>query len=283
MSDEITPIPLDKIKIQKFNVRKKDIQTGIEDLAASIKAIGLLQPITVFLDSENDRYVILAGQRRFNAYSYLNEKNPGEGFDKIKALIIPEPATDQEKMALSLAENITQLQMQNPEIVKAVTELYNTYHDYEIVQEKFGLTSYMIDKYVRLARLPPKLIDAINDGEIHSNPKSAENAALRAVKALNYTKGGEIDEEFVVEMAKEYAKGEIEEEILTSEARKGGSVAEIKERAAKKPKTKIDINLSSDVAEKLNKVADNSGDSAVVKATSYVLDGVNRDYNELED
>ena len=283
MTADITSITLDKIKIQKFNVRKKDIQTGIEDLAASIKAVGLIQPISVFLDSENDRYVILAGQRRFNAYIYLNEKNLGEGFDKINAIIIPEPKSDQEKMALSLAENITQLQMQNPEIVKAVTELYNTYHDYDIVQEKFGLTSYMVDKYVRLARLPQKLIDAIHEGEIHSNSKSAENAALRAVKALNYTKGSEIDEEFVVEMAKEYAKGKFEEEILTSEVRKGGSIHEIKERAAKKTTTKIEVNLSLDVSEKLNKVADNSGDTASAKATSYVSEGVTKDYNELEE
>jgi len=283
LSQEVSLIPLEQIRIQKFNVRKKDIQTGIEDLAASIKAIGLLQPITVFLDSENDRYVILAGQRRFNAVSHLNEKYPEDGFDKIKAIVIPEPESDQEKMALSLAENVTQLPMQNPEIVKAVTELYNTYHDYDIVQEKFGLTRYMIDKFVRLARLPQRLVDAINEGEIHSQPKAAENAALRAVDALNYTKGGEVEEELVVEMAKEYAKGEIEAEILTSEARKGGSVSEIKERATKKPKTKIEINMSSDIAEKLSTVANNSGDSPSAKATSYVLEGVNRDYNELED
>mgnify|MGYP005635286651 FL=1 len=283
MSQEITLIPIDEVKIQKFNVRKKDIQTGIEDLAASIKAIGLLQPITVFLDSENKRYVILAGQRRFNAYTYLNEEFPGDGFDKIKAIIIPEPESDQEKMALSLAENVTQLPMQNLEIVKAVTELYNTYHDYAIVKEKYGLTEYMINKYVRLARLPQQVVDAINDGVIHSNPKTAENAALRAVDALNYTKGGEVDETFVVEMAKEYSKGEIEEELLTAEAKKGGGISEIKSRAAKKTTKKIEVNLSTDVHTKLSKVADDSGTNASAKATSYVLEGVNKDYNELEE
>jgi ParB family transcriptional regulator, chromosome partitioning protein len=283
MSQEITLIPIDEVKIQKFNVRKKDIQTGIEDLAASIKAIGLLQPITVFLDSENKRYVILAGQRRFNAYTYLNEEFPGEGFNEIKAIIIPEPESDQEKMALSLAENVTQLPMQNLEIVKAVTELYNTYHDYAIVKEKYGLTEYMINKYVRLARLPQQVVDAINDGVIHSNPKTAENAALRAVDALNYTKGGEVDETFVVEMAKEYSKGEIEEELLTAEAKKGGGISEIKSRAAKKTTKKIEVNLSTDVHTKLSKVADDSGTNASAKATSYVLEGVNKDYNELEE
>ena len=186
-------------------------------------------------------------------------------------------------MALSLAENVTQLPMQNLEIVKAVTELYNTYHDYAIVKEKYGLTEYMINKYVRLARLPQQVVDAINDGVIHSNPKTAENAALRAVDALNYTKGGEVDETFVVEMAKEYSKGEIEEELLTAEAKKGGGISEIKSRAAKKTTKKIEVNLSTDVHTKLSKVADDSGTNASAKATSYVLEGVNKDYNELEE
>lgn len=283
MEQAISLIPIDQIKIQKFNVRKKDIQTGIEDLGASIKANGLLQPITVFLDSENNRYVILAGQRRFNAHVYLNDEFPGQGFDKIKAIEIPEPESDQEKMSLSLAENLTQLPMQDIEKVKAVTDLWNTYHDYDIVKEKYGLTKYMIDKYVKLARLPQEVIDAINEGEIHSNPKTAELSALRAVNALNYTKGGEVDEKFVVEMAKEYAKGEIEEELLTAEAKKGGELSEIKSRAAKKSTMKIEVNLSTDVHTKLNKVANISGTNASAKATSYVLDGVNKDYNELEE
>lgn len=283
MSQQITLIPIDQVKIQKFNVRKKDIQTGIEDLAASIKANGLLQPITVFKDSENDRYVILAGQRRFNAHVYLNEEFPGQGFNKIKAIEIPEPESDQQKMSLSLAENLTQLPMQDIEKVKAVTELYNTYHDYDIVKEKYGLTKYMIDKYVRLARLPQQVVDAINDGQIHSNPKTAENAALRAVDALNYTKGGEVDEAFVIEMATEYAKNEIEEDILTSEVKKGGDMSEIRNRAKKKATKKVDVNLSTDVHEKLNAVAENSGTTPSAKATSYVLTGVTKDYKELEE
>lgn len=283
LSREIIPIPLEKIKIQKFNVRKKDIQLGIEDLAASIKTFGLLQPITVYFDSENERYVILAGQRRFNAYNYLNEHHPGDKFDKIDSIVIEEPKTDDLKKALSLTENITQLQMQNMEVVKAVTDLYNTYRDYEMVEEEYGITPYMVDKYVSLARLPPRLIDAINEGEIHSNQKTSENAAIRAVQGLNWTKGGEVDEESVLELAKTYAEGEIEEDILTSEARKGGTPAEIKERAAKKPKTKIDIDLSLDVAEKLNKVSESTGQKPKARATSYIVQGVTKDYKELTD
>jgi len=111
--------------------------------------------------------------------------------------------------------------------------------------------------------------------------KTAENAAIRAVKGLNWTKGGKVDEESVLELAKTYAEGEIEEDILTTEARKGGTVAEIKERAAKKPKTKLDINLSLDVAEKLDKVSESTGQKPKARATSYVVQGVTKDYKEL--
>ena len=186
-------------------------------------------------------------------------------------------------MALSLAENITQAQMANSDVVKAVTDLYNTYRDYEMVQEEFGLTRYMVDKFVRLARLPERLKEAINEGEISSQTKVSENAALRAVDALKWTKGGDVSVDDVLEMAKEYAKGEIDAEFLDSEAKKGGSVSEIKEGAKKKPKTKLSLTLSTDMATDLKKVADNSGETEQTKAVSYIASGVQRDLEDIEE
>lgn len=280
--EQISKISLDEIKVEKHNVRKHDIDVGLEDLAASIKAVGLLQPITAYRNSETGNYVILAGQRRLNAFHYLNKKYSGDGFDKIKCIVIEEPKTPEEKLSLSLAENITQLQMHNTDLVKAVTDLYNIYHDYELVQEKFGLTKYMIDKYVRLARLPDRLKTAIDGGEISHNPKSAENAALKAVDALQYTAGGDVDINDVLEIAKEYAKGEISSTALDTEAVKGGSIDAIKERAKKKLSRKQTIELSSEVAEKLQKIADSSGQTEKDRATYYVVNGVTKDYRELD-
>ncbi len=91
-------ILLDKIRVPQYNVRTHDMTAGIDDLAASIKAVGLLQPITAYLDSENERYVVLAGQRRLNAFDYLNKKHPGEGFDKIACVVVNEPKTREEKI-----------------------------------------------------------------------------------------------------------------------------------------------------------------------------------------
>lgn len=283
MTDTIQLISLDDIKVAKYNARKHNIDDGIEDLGTSIKKFGLLQPITVYHDSKEKRYVILAGQRRLNAHHWLDEKYPGKGWDKIKCLEIDEPKTREEKMGLSLAENITQVQMTNTDLVSAVTDLYNVYNDYDKVQEEFGLTRYMVDKFVRLARLPDRLKEAINQGEIHSNPKSAENSALRAVDALNWRKGGDVSADDVLELAIEYAKGEIEPAVLTAEARKGGSIKEIKEGAKKKNTVGHTVKLDTNMNNKLEQVANAHGEKPTARATGYVISGIRKDLKELED
>ena len=281
-SDKIQLIPLDKIRVQKFNVRTKDIDSGIDEIAVSIKAIGLIQPISVFFNSEKDRYVVLAGQRRLNAYVKLNIDFPGEGFDKIKCIEMDEPKTNEEKIAFSLAENITQLPMTNTDLVKAVTDLYNVYRDYEMVRDTFGITKYMVDKFVSLSRLPEHLIDAINGGEIHPNDKTAENAAIRAVNALQWIKGGDVDVADVLELAKEYAKDEIDAGDLDDSAKKGGEVIDIIGGAKDKPKEKLTVKLSTEVAAKLKKVSDSNGEKPESRATSYVVKGVAKDYADLD-
>lgn len=281
LSDRFEYIPLDQIKVQKHNVRIHDIDEGVEDLADNIRANGLLQPIAAYYDSERSHYVILTGQRRLNAYHHLNEKYPTKGYDKIQCKIIEEPESDEKKKALSLAENITQLPMTNPDLIRAVTDLYNVYGDYEMVQQEFGITRRMVDKYVRLSRLPDELKTAIQNGEIHHNPKTAENRALQAVDALRYTKNGSVPVDQVLDLAKEMAKDDTSVTAITAEAKRGGTVEEIAERARKKPKSKLNIDLSSDLADKLQKVAEASGESEKNRATQYVVDGVDRDYRQM--
>ena len=281
--NKVDLISLDEIKVEKHNVRLHDIDIGIDDLASSIKAVGLLQPITVYLNSESNYYVILAGQRRFNAYHHLNEKYPNEEFDKIKCIVIDEPKTNEEKMSLSLAENITQLQMHNSDLVTAVTDLYNVYRDYDLVREKFGLTKYMIDKYVRLARLPDRIKQAINEGEISPNDKKSENAAIRAVDALGWIKNGEISEKQVLELAIAYATEDIDHAALDSAAKQETNVPDMISNARNKQRVKQSIELSTEVAEKLQRVAESKGESKNERASRYVVDGTTKDYRELSE
>ena len=284
MPSKFESIPISQIRIDKFNVRKKDIQLGMDELKQSIMVFGLIQPITVYFDTAKDMYVIIAGQRHFNTYVILNEENPNEGYDKIEAKIIEEPETEELKKALSLTENLTQVQMVNTDVVRAVTDLYNIYRDYDIVKEKYALTPYMIDKYVSLSRLPKRLIEAIDEGEISPNNKSAELAAIRAVNALNWTKGGDVNVEDVLAFAKEYAKGDIQPDTLDKEGKKGGSIAEITSRASKKSVRQLNkIQLSSEVFEKLSKISDEFSEKPETRATSYIIKGVTEDYKKLSE
>ncbi len=283
MTRTIEAVSLDKIRVQKNNVRRHDIDVGKEELAANIKANGLLQPIAAYFDSEKNIYVILTGQRRFNAYHHLNENYPGQGFDKIDCIIINEPESDEKKLSLSLAENITQLPMTNMDTMRAVTDLYNVYGDYELVQQDFGITQKQVDAYVRLSRLPDEVKDAIKNGEISPKPKVALTMALKAVDSTNYTKNGPIAIATVIELAQEMSKGEADVvRALAGEARKGGSVMDMKKRAEKKPKQKINIDLDTPTAEKLKRVSEDAGESETFRASQYVVDGVDKDYKQLD-
>ena len=281
MAERFEHIPLDQIRVQKHNVRIHDIDQGIEDLADNIRANGLLQPIAAYYEPEQSKYVILTGQRRLNAYHHLNDRYPGGGFDRIQCKIIDEPETPEKKKALSLSENITQLSMTNPDLIRAVTDLYNVYGDYEMVRQKFGISKRMVEKYVKMARLPDELQEATKKGEIHPNPKTAMNVALRAVDALSYTKNGPVPTDTVIELAVAMSKRDNNIADIATEAHRGGTVQEIVERAKKKSKSELRIELATDTAEKLQRVADSNGESEKSRATQYVIDGVERDYSQL--
>ena len=76
----VTEIPLDQIEVSKINVRKQHINKSIEELAERIKEYGLLQPVILRKISDDPKYELFIGQRRFLAHKYLRDrgklKNP---------------------------------------------------------------------------------------------------------------------------------------------------------------------------------------------------------------
>lgn len=278
MAYRVEKLPIDRIKVQRHNVRRHDIDVGIDDLVTSIKVHGLLEPIVAY--KSNETYYILTGQRRLNAYVKLNEDFPGEGYDSIPCFVRDEPESDNQKKALSLAENITQLPMTEVDLVKAVTDLYNEYGNYELVQEKFGLSKYMVNKYVKQSRLPVELNAAIERGEIASKPKVAINMAIKAVDAYNYTTGCDTPIDTVIELTKALVKGTVDPEDAKKGAQTGKTVREMEEM--KDDKKQLRLAISTEMDEKLDKVAQFKESPKVAVATEYVNTGVDRDYRQVE-
>ena len=117
-------IDIDKLYVSDINVRKtlesEEDETGISDLANDIKQNGLINPITVRLDNNNNKYEIIAGQRRFLAIKLLENKF-------VSCHIIN--VSNQKAEEISLVENVQRNQMTTIDKVKSYSKLYNVYNN----------------------------------------------------------------------------------------------------------------------------------------------------------
>jgi len=98
----------------KSNVRQE--YTGIDDLKASIKQHGLLNPITVY--KSGDTYAVKTGHRRYIAVKALYKENPDK-FNKIRCII----SDGDNIQAIQLIENIQRENLKSIELYKALKDL----------------------------------------------------------------------------------------------------------------------------------------------------------------
>ena len=126
-------IPLDKITRNPNQPRETFPQEHIERLAASIKAHGLIQPIT--LRPFADGYMIVAGECRYRAHQLL-------GADAIKAEIV---SIDDEEMALqAIIENLQRQDMNPIEEARAYQSLTDRGYSPQKIVDELGLNSTAI-------------------------------------------------------------------------------------------------------------------------------------------
>ena len=147
------------IQIDKINVSKniRDINE-ISDLAASIEAHGLINPITVSIDDENEgKYKLVAGHRRFAAVK-LNGKK------EIPCNVI----TDKSAMLgeISLSENVSRMDMTPYEECLAVHSLINKKNTAKQVAKRFGRSLRWVLVREKLAKAGEKVLDKVKDGRI---------------------------------------------------------------------------------------------------------------------
>jgi len=248
---ELKKIKVSELKVPKHNIRIHNPDYRIEDLKTSIKNMGLIEPITVF--EESGTYVALIGQRRLLAYYELNEEFPGQGFDEIECIVRNIPDDDDLKRALSTGENITHLPMSKRDLERVVTDLYNKCGSYDLICRRFGLSRYMVDKYVGLSRLPEKIREAIKSGELGPQQNRAERIALAAADALQFVPGGRISEEKVLKLACMMArKANLKKEII-NETKKNPlrNIDDIERRVDAKYRVPLHLYLSAELNTRL--------------------------------
>jgi ParB family transcriptional regulator, chromosome partitioning protein len=154
-------IPLNQLVFSPANVRKTGAKDGIDGLAASIAAHGLLQNLQV-RSGESGQYEVVAGGRRFAALKLLAKQK------KIAAdYPVPCHALDSEDAAeISLAENEMRLPMHPADQFEAFRKLADQGNGPETIAARFGTTARIVEQRLRLAVVSPKLIAFYKKGEM---------------------------------------------------------------------------------------------------------------------
>ena len=148
----IDNINVDKLYISDINVRKTNINE-IAELSNSIDINGLINPITVRKDND-DKYEIIAGQRRYLAMKELNKHT-------IPCNIIV--ANDEKAEELSLIENLQKNNLSNCDKVKSFSKLYDNYaNDYDKIKSLVKVSKATIKKYLRIKDLPLEVLEKLD-------------------------------------------------------------------------------------------------------------------------
>jgi len=152
-----TVLRLSQIEPDPNQPRKQFDEDAMEQLAASIKEHGLIQPIIV-VSIGDERYRIIAGERRWRACRMA-------GLDEIPVLV--REYTDQQIAEISLIEN---LQREDLNPIEEALGYRNLIDQYGMTQEKIAeavsKSRSAIANTLRLLTLPEQLLDFIKTGEL---------------------------------------------------------------------------------------------------------------------
>lgn len=164
----IVMIPLSKLVEDKDNVRKVGRKDGIGELAASIRAQGLLQSLVV-KETAGGKYAVSAGGRRLRALRLLAKNG-----DIDKAMPIPCTILPADKAAeASLAENVVRSNMHPADEIEAFARLCDAGEGPEAIGARFGVGGVHVARRLKLARVSPKLLAAFRNDELDLDQLSA--------------------------------------------------------------------------------------------------------------
>jgi ParB family chromosome partitioning protein len=145
---DILRIPVDMIEPNPYQPRMNFDQEALDELADSIRTLGLIQPITV-RRKEEGRYQIISGERRFRACRLA-------GMDMIPAYI--RDTNDQGMLEMAIVENI---QRENLDPIEVAMSYQRLIEECNLTQEQMavrvGKKRASVTNYLRLLKLPAKL------------------------------------------------------------------------------------------------------------------------------
>lgn len=155
-NEQIELLPVARLMPDPNQPRRHFDESALADLAGSIKQHGIVQPLIVA--KSGSQFVIIAGERRYRAAQNLNLK-------EVPAIV--RSFNDQEKLEVSLIENVQREDLSKLELAAAYTRLHNEFNlDYKEIGKQVGRSESAVVNIIRLLRLPAKAKEALNNNVI---------------------------------------------------------------------------------------------------------------------
>jgi ParB family chromosome partitioning protein len=153
----IVELDLDQIEVNPFQPRSSFNEEHLEELASSIRELGVIQPITV-RKLERNKFQLVSGERRYRASKIA-------GLKRIPAYI--RIANDQEALEMALVENIQRQDLDPIEISLSYQRLIDEINlTQEEMSTRVGKKRSTITNYLRLLKLDPIIQTGMRDGFI---------------------------------------------------------------------------------------------------------------------
>lgn len=179
VSNGLAEIPVEWIQPGKYQPRRIIDDEALQELAASIRAQGVMQPIVLRSVGEN-RYEIIAGERRWRATQLA-------GLDKIPCVL--KEVNDEAAVAMSLIENIQREDLNPMEEALALQRLIEEFDlTHQQVAEAVGKSRAAVSNFLRLINLAPEVTQMLVHGDI-------EMGHARALLSLTNDQQGKLARE----------------------------------------------------------------------------------------
>jgi ParB family chromosome partitioning protein len=240
-SSNLNEVEIALIEPNPNQPRREFDQDALQELANSIRELGIIQPITV-RKVENGRYQIIAGERRWRASQLA-------GLAKIPAYIVS--VEDQGVMEMALVENIQREDLNAIEIALAYQHLAESSGMTQAkISERVGKSRAAVTNYMRLLKLPAQVQMALKNHEIemgHARALLAIDSPSQQIKLFKEVQHGQLSVRKVEEMVQALKSGE---DVKTAKGRiasKGQLPEEfniLRDRLAQFFQTKVQMTCS---------------------------------------
>jgi ParB family chromosome partitioning protein len=160
-ADAIRALPLDQLRPGKYQPRQSMDPQALEELAASIQAQGMIQPIAVrplVLGRADQGYEIIAGERRYRAAVSL-------GLSEVPVVV--HEVDDQAALAMALIENLQRKDLNAIEEAEGISRLIKDFGlTHEQAAQAVGRSRSATSNLLRLLQLPAIVQEAIRSGAV---------------------------------------------------------------------------------------------------------------------